>query len=300
MLLPFQPAAAATDAKIINVGAFENYPLIFKDVDGIIKGVYVDVLTEIGKEENINFRYVFGSWTDGLNRIKSGEVDMLTSVARTEERTEFMDYTKNPIMTVWGELYVPEWSRVDSILQVSDKKVGIMTGDINAKNFQELVSKFNISCQFVEFPNYNDVFKAVSENKVDAGIAGITFGNANKNKYGLKSSGVVFNPLDLYFTTAKGKNQDLILVLDKYFSDWRIEKDSFLSQVKERWMNVSLNVDRPTPPVWPYIALGILGFITLVVIIFMILLSLRLKSQSRQLKKINSLVSDKKNNNVKL
>ncbi len=276
LLLPLHQSLAATDYKVIKVAAFDNYPVIFKDTDGIIKGLYVDVLTEIGSKEKISFEYVFGTWAEGLERIKSGAVDMLTSVGYTDDRSTFMDYTKNPILTVWGELYIPEWSDIDGILKVADKKIGIMTGDVNGKNFQDLISKFNINCQFVEFSSYNDVFKAVADRQVDAGVAGTTYGNSNKTKYGLKSSGVVFNPLSLYFTTAKGKNQDLILTLDKYLAGWKLDDNSFLRQMEQKWLNDSVNV-RVVAPAWIYIALAVMSFILLVTFVFIVLLNRQVK-----------------------
>ncbi|MEI7620427.1 MAG: transporter substrate-binding domain-containing protein [Candidatus Falkowbacteria bacterium] len=292
IFIPLRQSLATTEARAINVGAFENYPLIFKDTDGVVKGMYVDVLTEIGKKENIYFKYLIGSWSEGLDRIKSGEVDMLTSVAYSEERSLFMDYHKNPILTVWGELYIPEWSEIDSILEVSDKTVGVMAGDINAKNFKDLVSQFNINCQFVEFSSYDDVFRAVEEKKVDAGIAGITFGNANKDKYNLKKSGVVFNPLDLYFATAKGRNQDLVSIFDKHLSNWKIEKNSFLAQSQEKWMNDSLNTTIISPT-WLYLISGILGFLFIAALVLVFFLKTRIRLQKEQLKKVHSFVSDK-------
>jgi len=52
----FLPALAhPADITIVTVGAFDDYPLIFQDSDGKIKGLYVDLLTEIGEKENIIF-----------------------------------------------------------------------------------------------------------------------------------------------------------------------------------------------------------------------------------------------------
>lgn len=118
----FNFTVLAAEQKAIKVGSFNNYPVIFKDTDGMFKGLYVDLLTEIGRKENIKFEYVDGTWGEGLERIKLGEVDLLTSVGFTEERSQFMDYTKIPLLTVWGELYALSASDIDSILKVEGKK----------------------------------------------------------------------------------------------------------------------------------------------------------------------------------
>lgn len=51
-------------------------------------------LSEITKKENIRFEYIYGSWSEGLERIKTGEIDILTSAAYTRERSLFMDYSE--------------------------------------------------------------------------------------------------------------------------------------------------------------------------------------------------------------
>jgi two-component system, cell cycle sensor histidine kinase and response regulator CckA len=282
IVFPVQHTLAA-EQRVIKVGAFNNYPVIFKDTDGNIKGLYVDLLSDIGSKENIKFTYVFGTWSEGLDRIKTGEVDLLTSVAFTEERSQFMDYTINPLLTVWGELYVPASSTIDSILELSDKKIGVMTGDINAKNFQELTSKFNVSCQFVEFASYDEVFKAVSEDKVDAAVAGITFGMANATKYRLRSTGVVFNPLDLFFTTAKEKNHDVLLLLDTYLAKWKGQDNSVFSQTKQKWMLGSANTIAILPSWLAYVL--IVFVVTLIMAVaFIVLLRMRISQATLKIR----------------
>ena len=50
-LLPIRQAQAI-EAKVYKVQAFNNFPVIFKDTDEVIKGMYVDLLSEISKKEN--------------------------------------------------------------------------------------------------------------------------------------------------------------------------------------------------------------------------------------------------------
>ena len=92
---------------VVRVGAFNYYPAIFKDLDGEIKGFYVDALREIETSENIKFEFIFGSWDDGLTRIKNEEIDIMVSVAFSNERAKYMDYCSASLLTVWGEVYVP-------------------------------------------------------------------------------------------------------------------------------------------------------------------------------------------------
>jgi len=101
-LFIFAILTVAKAQHVVKVGAFNFYPAIFQDTDGVVKGFYVDALNEFGKKENLKFVYIYGSWDEGLERIKTGEVDMLTSVAITEERLKFLDYSTTLLLTVWS------------------------------------------------------------------------------------------------------------------------------------------------------------------------------------------------------
>jgi len=266
----------AAEPRIVRVGAFNFYPGIFKDSDGVVKGIYVDSLSEIAKYENIRFEYVWGSWSEGLSRIKSGEVDILTSVAYTPERALYMDYGKTPLLTVWSELYVTKKSEIDSITEIQGKKVAIMKGDFNARNFINLVEKFHITVELVEMPSFDEIFKAVADGKVDAGVVNCTFGVSKQKEYNIRSTGVVFNPFDIYFTSAKDKNKDLIEMLDSYLSDWKHKESSVFNKSRQKWSHGNIGAIEVIPG-WLIYSFVSLGFMVLLFVSFTVLLRLKIQ-----------------------
>ena len=275
LLSAFQHSYAA-EQRVIKVGAFDSFPLIYKDNDGAIKGFYTDLLAEIGHQENIRFEYIFGSWQDGLDRIKTGEVDMLTSAGYTNERSQYMDYCINPLLTVWGELYTLKSSEISGIFEIKNRKIGALRSDIFLKNFVELAGKLGIRYELVELSSYEDVFKAVADGTVDAGIVDVTFGTAKNREYRLRSSGIVFNPLDIFFTTGKGKNAELRQLLDKYLDEWKHQEVSVYSKAKQKWLYGSVGAVTVMPG-WLINILITLGFFTLIALVFIVLLKLQVK-----------------------
>lgn len=231
----------------IRIAAFNFYPTLFQAKDGSVQGFYVDFLAEIARREGWNIEYVYGNWADGITRLRADQVDLLTNVAFTKERAEFMEYGKVPLLTVWSELYVPEGSDIDTIRQVSGKKVALMKGDFNAANFRSLVEKLGIPCTYLELSNFEQIFDAISTHRVDAGIVNNTYGAAKQREYRVKSSGVVFNPFDIYFATAKGKNLEILATLDRYLVEWRKTEASPYHRARERWSHKSVS----TMPVVP-------------------------------------------------
>jgi PAS domain S-box-containing protein len=269
-------ALCGAGQRVVRVGAFNYYPAIFKDSDGVIKGFYVDALADLAQRENIRFEYVYGSWNEGLERIQSGEVDVLTSVAVTPDRAQFLDFAATPLLTVWGELYAPLASEIDGIRGVQGKRIAVMRGDFNARHFMELVKKFDISCEFVELPGFEDVFKAVAEKKVDAGVVNNTYGVASQKEYGLRSTGVVFNPFDIFFAVAKGKNKDLLALLESYLTNWRHQPDSPYNSARQKWSHGNTGTLQVIPS-WLVKSSVFLGALLLASAFFILLLKQQIR-----------------------
>jgi PAS domain S-box-containing protein len=285
VILPllFLPCLFA-QTRIVKVGAWSNFPVLYQDTDGTVKGFYADLLNEIGEKENIQFEFVFKTWDGCLDDIKSGKTDLLPGAGFLEERTAYADYGKGTILTVWGELYARKQSEINGILDISEKRIGVIKSDILTKNFRELTAKFGINCQFVEFGNYDDVFNAIDAGKVDAGIAEVPYGMVKQDEFGLKSTGVAFNPTNYYFISPKGKNQELLRILDGYIETWKHQENSYLEQSKEKWLHGVVGTIVKMPA-WLINVMIVLGVITFFALIFIIVLKLRVERATREIRR---------------
>jgi len=273
--------AQGAEPRLIKIGAFNYYPAIFQDTDGQIKGFYVDALADLAERENLRIKYVYGTWNEGLERIKTGEIDILTSVAQTPQRSSYLDFTQIPLLTVWGELYVHPDSHIDTILETDGKKIAVVTDDFNGQFFIELTRKFNINCTFVEVGGFERVFKAIANKQVDGGVVNNTFGAPKQKEYGLRSAGVVFNPFNIYFAVSKGKNQDLLSLLDEYLHDWRHDKDSPYAQARQKWTQASFSAQ--TFPNWLKHTISVLVMLVVTATCFILLLRRQVHAKTREL-----------------
>ena len=274
--------AESPSQKTVHIAAFSLYPAIFKAQDNSIQGFYVDFISEIAKREGWKVEYIYGNWADGLARIKSGDVDILTSVTWTQERTAYMDFGKVPLNTVWSELYVHEKSSIDNIRQVQDKKIAIMKGDTNGGQFRNLVEKFGIPCQLLEYGNFDEIFKAIASREVDGGVVNNTYGAAKQSEFSVKSSGVIFNPFDIYFAVAKGENHKLLETFDKYLTEWRADKNSPYHLARQKWSHGNIGQVRIVPE---WVKNALIG-LTLTIIIgaaFIILLRVQVRQKTSKL-----------------
>jgi PAS domain S-box-containing protein len=290
-MIIFLAVPGFTEPRTVRVGAFNFFPAIFMDTDGTVKGFYVESLDAIGRAENISFEYVWGSWNEGLERIKSGAVDLLTSVAYTDERAAYMDYGTIPLLTVWSEVYVPLGSDIDSILALEGKKVAVMKDDFNASNFIELASNFHLSVTYIEVASFDEVFRVVADKEADGGVVNSTFGVARQREYGIRSTGVVFNPFDIYFTAGKGKNADIIRLLDKYLEAWKHQKLSVYNQARQKWSHGNVGAIEIIPN-WLKYGAALLGFLVVVSSMFILLLRQRVLKATAEIRQKQELLKE--------
>ncbi len=157
----FGGAEGAGEPRTVRVAYFDYRPGIFRDENGMAAGFHVDLLELVAKERGWRLEYVYGSWSDGMERIQRGELDLLTSVAYTEERARYLDYCHQPLLTVWGELYLREDSPVRSVGTAQGLRVAVMKGDFNAASFRRLAEQMGLDCSYLEVEGFEAAFAAV-------------------------------------------------------------------------------------------------------------------------------------------
>jgi len=229
---------ASSTNKEMKIAVFPFEPLIYQDDKGNPNGFFYDLIEHIAKKEGIKTTYVFGTWAEGLERIKTGEVDFLTSVAYTSDRDLFMDYTSESSFTVWSQVFAKMGSKITTILDLENKTIGIMKNDFNGKAFVHLKQKFNLKCNLVYFDTFLDIYKAIDEKKIDAGVSAVTNSYAMEKDYKFEKTSIIFNPFNLYFTVPQGKHVDILELFNKNLKTLKENKNSYYYERLNYWIGV--------------------------------------------------------------
>ena len=124
-------SSLAETPQLIRVGIFENRPIVFQDEHGVPQGLYVDLLRKIAQDEGWKIEFVAGSWAEGLKRLRTGEIDLMTSIAYLQERDAHMDFSNENVLMMWGQVYMKPDSDTQNILDLNNQKVAILKGGIN-------------------------------------------------------------------------------------------------------------------------------------------------------------------------
>ncbi len=244
------PAADSwADELTVRVGLFPLEPLNFIDQSGEATGLNPDLIREAFKDKSLNPVFVSGSWGECLERLEKEEIDLMTTVAISPERTRIMDFSEEPVLLVWGQVYQKHGAKVNNILDLNGKTVAIMRKDQNGINFIQTLASFGGSCKIIELSSHEDVFRAVQSGEALGGVAPHHFGLRHCNRFGLTATSIQFSPFSVHFATRKGKNNHLLRILDEKIKNWKAGIDSFYYNRLNYWLGVS-HKDNPVIPNW--------------------------------------------------
>ncbi len=237
-------SALATDA--LRVGFYDLRPLVFRDAAGKPQGLFVDVLSHIGQQENWALKFVHGTWTENLARLDSGEIDLLVSVSFSQERAKTMDFSRDAIATDWGLLYKRADSSWSSIADLSGARVSVLRGGIYTNHFMRLAKQFDIKMQFVERESYADVIADVEAGRSAAGIGSNIVGMGLEDRAKVVRSGIVFSPIQVMFATKKGAHPEIIARINHHVEKLKGDPGSVYFQYLARWIDARPAAAMPT------------------------------------------------------
>ena len=75
----------------------EIYPLTYTNSEGDIDGFIYHLFHEFSNIINVTFNYIDLPWTEALNRVKNGQGDIISNIAYSQERDEFLTDRKSVV-----------------------------------------------------------------------------------------------------------------------------------------------------------------------------------------------------------
>lgn len=279
---------AQSDSSVLRIGVYDNPPKIFKE-NGEIKGFWADILDHIAEEEGWQVEYVHGTWSEGLERLEKGDIDIMVDVAVSEDREEIFDFHSEDVLLNWAEIYTRPGVEVNSIFDLEGLDIAVMKSGIHYTGplgIRSLLDDFGISANFRDVDVYADVFEELRSGDADAGVVNRIFGIANAEKYGVERTGVVFNPIELKFAMTKGApgNEAIAAAVDRHIREMKDDPESVYHESLERHLRgIAEEVEVfPEWAGWLLIAGGVLILFAAVLIIAMRSYQASLKKRVRE------------------
>ena len=281
-LLPLD--AAGADARTVRVGVYENAPKIFMAENGKPAGIFIDVIEQIGKREGWTLQYVPGTWSEGLARLESGDIDLMPDVAYTAEREKIYSFHKIPVLTGWSQVYAPKGSGIKTILDLNGKRIAALEKTIQLETFTRMASSFGLKFTLVPVPDYKTEFSMIAAGQADAGLTNRFYGLRFARKAGLEDTPIMFDPAPFFFATTRSAPEQLLEAIDRHLAALQRDPQSAYYASMKRWTSEEVQFMLPA---WLQLTGLVLGVALLTSLVGGVVLRHQVRARTRELKEIN-------------
>jgi signal transduction histidine kinase/ABC-type amino acid transport substrate-binding protein len=246
-------SAAAPAATPVSVGVYANPPKVVAAPGTEPSGIYVEILRHVAAQEDWQLRYVHGTFQQGLERLRRGEIDLMVDVGRSADREPLYDFNHEVVLQSWNVVYARPGSDIRNLLDLSGRRVAVLAGSVQEKFFQREADAFGIKATLLAFPTYEAAFDAVRKGAADAVVSNPFY--AGLRSAGLEETSIIFGSTGLYFATAKGRHPELLRAIDHHLLQLKAEPGSLYFDAFRRLQAVQ-RVERTPPWVYPATAVG--------------------------------------------
>ena len=172
-LFPVKAAAETVPAKVVRVGSFED-TFNYVNEKGIRKGYGYELLQTLSGYTGWQFEYVTCDWSDCFEKLKNGEIDIMGDISYTEDRTEEMLFSDEPMGEEKDYLYA-DLSREDitasDFKTLNGKKIGVLMGTEPEVMLTEWEEKYDLKTQHVNISNNEDAKQKLANHEIDCFVS---------------------------------------------------------------------------------------------------------------------------------
>ena len=272
---------AWAESRDVRVGVYANAPKIVLGQEGQASGILGDLLAEIAREEKWTLQAVPCSWSECLQALQAGQIDLLPDLAYSEKRAEIFDFHQVPALHDWSALYQRRGMPINSMLDLEGKRLVLLRNSIQEGYLRQLLADFGIHTEILLVDNYEDGFRKTAAGAADAAVSNRFFGDFNATRLGLEPSQVMFLPAKVYYGTRRGHNADLLAAIDRHLDPWQKQPDSPYFTLMHKWMGQATQSRLPPWLLW---SLGVSLVVLLLAMLGNAFLRRQVAAKTRSLK----------------
>lgn len=230
----------ADNRKVVTIGGDENYPPYeYVDRDGDYKGFNVDVMKAIANAEGIDIRLKPMEWSEALDALDAGRIDVIQGMSKSIQRNEKFDFS-GPLISNSQVIFVRnETTNIVEPKDLAGHTVAIQSGDINS----EIVKQIK-GIMISPYDNQEQAMDALLLGEVDAFVGNKltgTFVLQNMRQYNRVK--IVGEPLSVtsYCSAVKNGNAQLLTLLNKGLDT--IKEDGTYDLLYDKWFGKAISYD---------------------------------------------------------
>ena len=170
--------------KSITIAAEPDYPpYCIIDDEGNPDGFSVELFLAAAEAVGIRVDIHIGIWDKIKQDLADGRIDALPFVGRTPEREPLYDFTL-PYLSLHGAIFAKKNTKsIKTLADIKPLRVAVMKGD----NAEEYVKRENLADHLIATYTYEEAFRMLKNNEVDAVVAQRIMGIELLKRMGIKN-----------------------------------------------------------------------------------------------------------------
>lgn len=209
-------------------------PFEFINDKGVYSGMGADLIKKISSIVGFTYKVKHhDDWSQVINSAKNRTIDIIPAIAESEQRDEFLEFTKPHISYPMVIVSNKDAPFISQLSELKHQKVAVVKGYIT----EELLRQNHPELDIVTTPNIEEGLKLITNNDVSAfvdNLATTTQAISREGYSNLRISGTTPYGFDLAIATPKG-NEILIGILQKALKSLGKEQ---IEAIKRKWISV--------------------------------------------------------------
>lgn len=244
ILIIFSVNFVTSFSQTLKVGIYENRPKVFLNKDGKPSGFFVDITNEIAKREKIDIEYVYGEWSDNLEKLDKGEIDVVLDVAYNEERGEKYQFNGISVLDSWLQVYALKDTKIEILDDLNDKKIAVLDNSVQHKYLLKMLEgNSKLSFEIVVFPDYPKAIEALVQNKADCFLGARFFQFSTDKPEYVVAKPVILNTSNLFYAFRKDIDKRIPGRFDMILFELKNDYGSIYYKSLNKWFSMNIKSD---------------------------------------------------------
>ena len=237
-------------AKTVRVGWYES-PFNIIDESGRRSGFAYEYQCKIAAYTGWEYEYVEGTWSDLLQMLERGEIDLLSDVSYSKERADVILYPSIPMghetYYIYKDINNADISSED-LTTLNGKRIGVTKNSIQTGIFRDWAAMHGIATELIELDTSdNESINMLLNGGLDAFVSLDSYGDVMR-----MTPVTMIGSSDFYFAVSKSRTDLLndlepallaIQAEDRYYSEHLYDKylnnsgsERYLSTTELNWL----------------------------------------------------------------
>ncbi len=181
VFMSFSEKANASEGKVVRVGWFDS-TYCYKDQFGRRSGLAYDYQQKVSAYTEWTYDYVEGTWPELLQKLKDGEIDMLSDVSYTTARADQILYSRIPMTSETYYIFIKAGNtdmNLEDINSFSGRRFVVDKGSIQADFIKTWAANVGIEIDLYEAveESVDESFEMLDRGDIDAYVTVESYGN---------------------------------------------------------------------------------------------------------------------------